>query len=90
MWGCIPEEMVCKSFLKCGISNKMDGMEDDALYEDFHGECVAKTEDVTDSDGYGNYYDDSVATCEIPDYDWVSFFADDKNDSHLRDFKPIP
>ena len=67
--------MVPKSFLKCGISNKMDGTEDDALYED-----------VADSGGYGNYYDYSVATCEIPDYDWVSFFADDDNDSNFEGF----
>ena len=59
----------------------MDGTEDDALYEDFHGECVAETGDVADSHGYGDYYDDSVAACEILDYDWVSFFADDDNDS---------
>jgi len=65
----------------------MDGTEDDAHYEDFYGEWVAETWDVADSDGYGDYYDDSVATCEIPDYDWVSFFVDDDNDS---DFKPIP
>jgi len=45
VWEYIPEEMVFK-FLKCGISNKMDWMEDDALYEDFLGECVAETEDV--------------------------------------------
>ena len=31
----------------------------------FHGECVAETENVADSDGCGHYYDDSVATCEI-------------------------
>ena len=58
-------------------------MEGDALYEDFHGECVAETEDVVDSGGYSDYYDDSVATCEIPDYDWVSFFVDDDNDSRF-------
>ena len=23
-WDCIPVEMMCKSYLKCGISNKMD------------------------------------------------------------------
>ena len=27
--------MVVKSFLKCGISNSMDGTEDDKLYKDF-------------------------------------------------------
>ena len=29
VWECIPEEMVCKSYLKCGISNKLDGTKDD-------------------------------------------------------------
>jgi len=85
-WGCTPEEMVRKSLLKCSISNKMDGMEDDALYEDFHGYCVAEAEDVADSDGYGDYYDDSVATCEIQDYDWVSFFVGDNNDLDFDGF----
>ena len=56
------------------------------LYENFHGKCVAETEDVADSDDYGDYYDDSVATCEIPDYDLVSFFADDDNDSDFERF----
>jgi len=54
--------------------------------QDFHGECVAETEDVADSDGYGDYYDDSVATFKIPDYDWVRFFADDDNDSDFEGF----
>jgi len=65
MWECqcVPVEMVHKSYLKCGISNKMDGLKDDALYEDFLGE----TEDVADNDGYADYYDDSPATHEILD-----------------------
>uniref|UniRef100_A0A8C4RZL7 HTH CENPB-type domain-containing protein n=1 Tax=Erpetoichthys calabaricus TaxID=27687 RepID=A0A8C4RZL7_ERPCA len=33
-WDSIPAEMIKKSFLKCGISNAMDGSEDDAIYED--------------------------------------------------------
>jgi len=36
-------------------------------------------EDVEDNDAYGDYYDDSLAACEIPDYDWVSFFIDEDN-----------
>ena len=34
-WNNIPTDMVVKSFLKCGISNSMDGTEDDELYNDF-------------------------------------------------------
>ena len=43
---------------------------------------------MADSDGYayGDYYDDSVATCEIPDNEWVSIFADDDNDSDFERF----
>ena len=37
MWEHIPEEMVHKPFLKCGISNKMYGTEDDVPNEDFLG-----------------------------------------------------
>jgi hypothetical protein len=33
-WDSIPIEMVIKSFLKCGISNAMDGSEDNYLYEE--------------------------------------------------------
>ena len=33
-WSEIPEEMVRKSFLTCGISNALDGTEDDAIYEE--------------------------------------------------------
>ena len=31
-WAEIPEEMVRKSFKTCGISNAMDGTEDDAVF----------------------------------------------------------
>ena len=40
VWGRIPVTVVCKSYLKCGISNWMDGT-DDGLYEDFLHEGVA-------------------------------------------------
>ena len=33
-WREIPEEMVRKSFLPCGISNALDGTEDDVIYEE--------------------------------------------------------
>jgi len=54
VWERITEQMVRKSIVKCGISNKMDGMEDDALYEDFLAKGVAETEDVVDNDGYAD------------------------------------
>ena len=33
-WDDIPADMVKQAFLKCGISNSMDGSQDDAVYED--------------------------------------------------------
>ena len=33
-WREIPEEMVRKSFLTCGISNALDGTKDDAIHEE--------------------------------------------------------
>ena len=69
--------MACKSYLKCSISNKMDGTKDDALYEDFLGEGVAETEDLAVNNGYADYYDDSLATHEILNYGWMM------NDSHF-------
>ena len=32
VWNSIPIEMIIKSFKKCGISNALDGTEDDLLY----------------------------------------------------------
>jgi len=54
VWECILIEMVRKSYLRCGISNKMDGTKDDALYEDFLREGVAETE-VSDY-GWANFF----------------------------------
>ena len=69
----------------------MDGRENDAKYKDFRWQSVAKTEDVAENSGYADDYDDSLATCEIPNYGWAPFFADDDNDSDFEGFyiKPI-
>ena len=34
-WELIDTDMIIKSFKKCGISNSMDGEEDDLLYHDY-------------------------------------------------------
>ena len=34
-WNQIPSDMVIRSFLKCGISNSIDGSEDDELFSEF-------------------------------------------------------
>ena len=71
-WEHIREEMVRKSYLKCGISNKMNGTKDGA-----------ETDDGADNDQNADYYDDSPVTHEIPVY---SFFADDDNYSDFVGF----
>ena len=85
VWERIAEEMVQKSYLKCGIYNKMDGTKDDALYEDFLEEGVNETEDVVDYDGQTDYYDNSPATHEISDQG----FVDDENCSDFEGFYHI-
>lgn len=59
-WQEIPEEMVKKSFKSCGISNAMDGTEDDAIYsedsqeldddEEMEDEFETDSEDETDGE----------------------------------------
>jgi len=68
------------------VGGVLDGTKDDTLYEEFLGKGIAETEDVADNDGYADYYNDSTATCVIPDYDWASFFTDDKNYSDFEGF----
>uniref|UniRef100_A0A8C5WL18 HTH CENPB-type domain-containing protein n=1 Tax=Leptobrachium leishanense TaxID=445787 RepID=A0A8C5WL18_9ANUR len=68
-WESMPPEMIQKSFRKCGISNAMDGTEDDAIYED-----VENSEDETDDtiDPYldtAKSQDDIIALSEEEDSD---------------------
>ena len=72
--------MVHKSYLKCGISNKMDGTKDDASYEDFLGEGVAETMAIL-----------IIMTIILLHMRFrtttgASFFADDENDSDFEGF----
>ncbi|KAM7314164.1 hypothetical protein ISCGN_003949 [Ixodes scapularis] len=39
-WYNLPDELVARSFKKCGLSNAMDGTEDDAVYEDTGDERI--------------------------------------------------
>ncbi|MCG7877729.1 MAG: hypothetical protein N0C90_15530 [Candidatus Thiodiazotropha endolucinida] len=50
-WNMIPASMVLKSFLKCGISNNMDGTEDDELYSDYvRSDNTTTTSEITVED----------------------------------------
>ena len=58
-WAEIPQEMVSKSFKTCGISNTLDGTEDDAVYSEETPELddedveenEFETESETETDG---------------------------------------
>ena len=58
-WQQIPAEMVMKSFKTCGISNALDGIEDDELYneegqeidDDEDNEFDTESEGKSDADG---------------------------------------
>ncbi|KAH9519934.1 hypothetical protein Btru_071295 [Bulinus truncatus] len=58
-WDLIPSEMIKKSFIKSGISNAMDGTEDDAIYED-DDEDNSTSDDSADTDSENDIYADDV------------------------------
>jgi len=47
--GCIPESNIVRSFKKCGLSNALDGSEDEILWED-DGEDKDDSDWLTDND----------------------------------------
>ena len=56
-WWEIPVEMVAKSFKTCGISNSLDGTEDNELYNEEAQEIDEEEEDnefETESEGKSN------------------------------------
>uniref|UniRef100_A0A8C8VPE3 HTH CENPB-type domain-containing protein n=1 Tax=Pelusios castaneus TaxID=367368 RepID=A0A8C8VPE3_9SAUR len=70
-WEDIPTDVVRRAFLKCGISNAMDGTEDGMLYEG------------DDNDGEdGEQSDDDAYTNDVTDADFELLFgkSDDEND----------
>lgn len=75
-WESIPEEMVRKSFLKCGISNAMDGSQDDALYQDAD-ETTAESESETESDDDNDEY---TADAEFTQEQYDELFGQSDDD----------
>lgn len=91
-WDSIKPEMVVKSFKKCGISNAMDGTEDDMLYDELVGgkadsETNLDLSDTTESMLSDYYTDDTwgsnsdlirqIFEEESDDDDFLGFTADD-------------
>lgn len=67
-WNEIPSDMVMRSFLKCGISNSLDGMQDDELFSEFigdHQESACESEDLTTSEYDAGIYDDCVSESQF-------------------------
>ena len=69
-WNGVKDEIVVKSFKKCGISNNLDETEDDAIYEDEEdnsdhdviNNLAAKVEDCNlsydEDEAFHGFYDD--------------------------------
>jgi len=93
-WDSMPPEMIRKSFLKCGISNAMDGSEDDAVYsglvakdkDDSDNESETESDAANDdsSDDGNDVYDDGEAEYTAADVE--ELFGNDENDSDFDVF----
>ena len=59
-WSEIKVETVIKSFKKCGISNAMDGTEDDCLWNEGEEAAEAEVDDAALSDTEFDPYDDAL------------------------------
>jgi len=66
-WRSLPAEMVARSFKKCGISNSMDGTEDEILWEETED---VPTTPVDDEDEDGVYAD------HLTSGEWQNLFGD--------------
>ena len=73
-WDSIPVEVVKKSFLKCGISNELDGTEDHYLFEDFEDATL----EMDDQDDYTVDIDMLNETYDL-------LFPDDVEESDVDD-----
>ena len=67
-WRSLPAEMVARSFKKCGISNSMDGTEDEILWEE--------TEDVPTTPVDDEDEDDGVYADHLTSEEWQNLFGD--------------
>ncbi|KAJ1199001.1 hypothetical protein NDU88_002839 [Pleurodeles waltl] len=72
----MPRETVIKSFKKCGISNSLDGMEDDYLWQD---EEKAKAE-ITPSDTELDPYNDCFTNVPLDVIDLLMISDDEQED----------
>ena len=77
-WRGLPEEMVARSFKKCGISNSIDGTEDDILWEeDANPEQESDDAESEDED----LYDD-----QLTEEQWRSLFGESDGEDEFEGF----
>jgi len=79
-WDDIPVDIITRSFLKCGISNSLDGEEDDALFAD----STAAESEGDGSDDDGIYNADGLQ--EFTDADYNELFGG-PSDSEFEGFE---
>ena len=72
-WAEIDTNMIVKAFKKCGISNAMDGTEDDVIYEDVEDEIIEDLED--------DQYDDC-----LDEEEFEALFNDSETHSDFKGF----
>lgn len=79
-WNEIPPEMIIKSFKKCCISNKLDGTEDDVVFqsEDTDDEYLKNTDELEAE----NIYDDEPMT----EKEFYEMFGESDDESEFEGF----
>ena len=74
-WRGLPKEMVAWSFKKCGISNSIDGTEDDILWEE---EANPEQESEDDESEDKDVYDD-----KLTEEQWRSLFGESDDEDEF-------
>ena len=82
-WKSLPAEMVACSFKKCGISNAIDGTEDDILWEDLEEHSTAP---ITTMDEDDEMVDEHVYDDRLTEEQWRDLFGDSDNEDDFDGF----
>ena len=86
-WNTIPEDMVKRSFLKCCISNAMDGEEDDAVFEDADNITDDVSEIEADDSAPDGSDDEDVYADDVTEEQFRELFGEsDSDESEFEGF----
>ena len=95
-WESISDDIIIRSFKKCGISNAMDGTEDDILYEDLMAPSTALADPIdpqdvardetNDDDELNDYYDYGVDDL-VSDEQMRQLFESDDESQEFEGFE---